>query len=107
MFIIYVVDRFLSRKKSKSKDIDNGPYGEDANDFEEVVIEEENKDVNLEFTSKQNPQGGDCLEDSAGPVGKSDSPSNKKSESNSTHQVSPLIVRSFCTNRELFSVLLI
>ncbi|XP_013699131.1 DNA ligase 1 isoform X1 [Brassica napus] len=79
--------QFLSRKKSNSKDIDDGPYGEDVNDFEEVVIEEENEDVNLEFTSNQNPDGEDCLEDSAGPLGKSDSPTNKKAESNSTHQV--------------------
>lgn len=87
MLIVYAVGRFLSRKKSNSKDIDDGPYGEDVNDFEEVVIEEENEDVNLEFTSNQNPDGEDCLEDSAGPLGKSDSPTNKKAESNSTHQV--------------------
>ncbi|KAL0665116.1 hypothetical protein Bca4012_101954 [Brassica carinata] len=88
--------QFLSRKKSNSKDIDDGPYGEDVNDFEEVVIEEENEDVNLEFTSNQNPDGEDCLEDSAGPLGKSDSPTNKKAESNSTHQDPSL--RSQTTN---------
>lgn len=91
MLIIYAVGRFLSRKKSNSKDIDDGPYGEDVNDFEEVVIEEENEDVNLEFTSNQNPDGEDCLEDSAGPLGKSDSPTNKKAESNSTHQVNDFV----------------
>ncbi|KAF8111453.1 hypothetical protein N665_0076s0422 [Sinapis alba] len=78
--------QFLSRKKSKSKDIDDGPYGEDVNDFEEVVMEEKNDDVNLEFISKQNPDGEDCLEDSATPLGNSHSPSNKNAESNSTQQ---------------------
>lgn len=94
MLIIYAVGRFLSRKKSKSKDIYDGPYGEDANDFEEVVVEEKDEDVNLEFTSKQNPDGEDCLEDSAAPLGNSDSRSNKNAESNPTQQVSQLIVRS-------------
>ncbi|KAJ4883815.1 Uncharacterized protein Rs2_33908 [Raphanus sativus] len=84
--------QFLSRKKSKSMDVDDGPFGEDVNDFEEVVIEEENEDVNLEFKSTQNSHG----QDSAGPLGNSDSPSNKKSESNSTHQDPSL--RSQTTN---------
>lgn len=71
-------------------DVDDGPYEEDVNDFEEVVIEEENEDVNLEFKSTQNSHG----QDSAGPLGNSDSPSNKKSETNSTHQVSQLIAQT-------------
>ncbi|CAN7130339.1 unnamed protein product [Brassica rapa subsp. narinosa] len=76
--------QFLSRKKSKSKDLyDGAPYGEDA---EEVVMEEKDEDVNLEFTSNQNPDGEDSLEDSAAPLGNSDSPSNKNAESNPTQQ---------------------
>ncbi|CDY45412.1 BnaA07g31920D [Brassica napus] len=73
--------QFLSRKKSKSKDLyDGAPYGE------EVVMEEKDEDVNLEFTSNQNPDGEDSLEDSAAPLGNSDSPSNKNAESNPTQQ---------------------
>ncbi|CAG7904647.1 unnamed protein product [Brassica rapa] len=75
--------QFLSRKKSKSKDLYDGV---DANDFEEVVMEEKDEDVNLEFTSNQNPDGEDSLEDSATPLGNSDSPSNKNAESNPTQQ---------------------
>ncbi|CAH8355857.1 unnamed protein product [Eruca vesicaria subsp. sativa] len=81
--------QFLSRKKSKSNDIDDGLYEEDVNDFEEVVMEEKTEDVNLEFTSKQNHDEKDCMEDCAGPVGNSDSPSNEKAESNSTHDQDP------------------
>ncbi|ESQ27632.1 hypothetical protein EUTSA_v10019843mg, partial [Eutrema salsugineum] len=81
-----ITKQFLSRKKSKSIGICDSTYREDVNDFEEVVAEEENEDMNLKFTSKQNPGEQDCLEDSTGPSGKSDSPSNKKAESNPTHQ---------------------
>lgn len=87
--IIYSVGRFLSRKRSKSNDI----YDEDGNDFDEVVAEEKNEDMDLNTTSKQNPgEQQHCLEDSAGPSGSnSDSPSNKKAESNHSHQVSQLM----------------
>ncbi|KAL0701782.1 hypothetical protein Bca4012_057904 [Brassica carinata] len=93
--------QFLSRKKSKSKDIYDAPYEEDVKDFEEVVMEEKNEDVNLEFTSKQNPDLEDCLEDSATPLGNSDSPSNKKAESNSTQQDPSLRSQTTSTGEEL------
>ncbi|CAH2067356.1 unnamed protein product [Thlaspi arvense] len=89
--------QFLSRKKSKSTtDISDGLDREDGDSFEEVVAEEKNEDMNLKFTSTQNPGEEDCLEGSAGPSGNSDSPSNKKAESNPTHQDPSL--RSETTN---------
>jgi hypothetical protein len=75
--------QFLSRKKSKSIDIC------DRDDFEDVVAEEMNEDMNL--TSKQNSAGQHCSEDSAGPSENSDSPSKREAESNPTHQVSQLM----------------
>ncbi|CAA7042674.1 unnamed protein product [Microthlaspi erraticum] len=75
--------QFLSRKKSKFIDLCDCL---DENDFEEVVIEEMNEDTNLKFTSKQSHGGEDCVDDSAGPSTNSGSPSNKKVESNATHQ---------------------
>lgn len=65
---------------------------EDGNDFEEVVAEEKNEDTNLKTKSKQNSAGQDSLEeDSAGPSGNPDSPSNQSTENNPTHQVSQLM----------------
>ncbi|XP_010416379.1 PREDICTED: DNA ligase 1-like [Camelina sativa] len=72
--------QFLSRKKSKPIDICDG------DDLEEVVAEEKDEGMNLESTSNQNPGGQHCSEDSAGPSGNLDSPSNKIAESNPTHQ---------------------
>lgn len=73
----------------------NDFLGDDGNDFEEVVAKEKNEDTNLKFTSKQNPGEQDCLKDSAGPSGNSDSPSNKNAESNPAHQVSQLMCRHY------------
>uniref|UniRef100_A0A1J3J7Q7 DNA ligase 1 n=3 Tax=Noccaea caerulescens TaxID=107243 RepID=A0A1J3J7Q7_NOCCA len=74
--------QFLSRKKSKSIDICDGL---DGNDFEEVVAEEKNEDMNLKFTRKQK-HGQDCVDDSPGPSTNSGSPFNTKAESLHTHQ---------------------
>ncbi|XP_010428516.1 PREDICTED: DNA ligase 1 isoform X2 [Camelina sativa] len=87
--------QFLSRKKSKPIDICDG------DDLEEVVAEENNEDMNLESTSKQNPGGQHCSEDSAGPSGNLDSPSNKKVESNPTHQDPSLCPQTIDSGDEL------
>ncbi|KAG7590187.1 hypothetical protein ISN44_As07g023750 [Arabidopsis suecica] len=87
--------QFLSRKKSKSSDIC------DEDDFEEVVAEETNEDIDLKTTSKQNSGGQDCLKDSVGPSRNSDSPSNKKAESNPTHQDLSLRPRTINSGDEL------
>ncbi|XP_023643392.1 protein starmaker isoform X1 [Capsella rubella] len=72
--------QFISRKKSKSNDIC------DQDDFEEVVAEDKNEGMNLDSTSNQHPGRQHCSEDSAGPSGNLNSPSNKRADNDPTHQ---------------------
>ncbi|KAL1216676.1 hypothetical protein V5N11_025179 [Cardamine amara subsp. amara] len=91
--------QFLSRKKSKSVDIYD--EDEDGNNFEEVVPEEKNEDMDLKTKSKRSPGGEHCLEKSAGPSGNSDCPSNKIAESNPTHQDPSLLSQTTNSGDEL------
>ncbi|XP_010471618.1 PREDICTED: DNA ligase 1-like [Camelina sativa] len=87
--------QFLRRKKSEPIDIC------DRDDLEEVVAEEKDEDMNLESTSKQNSGGQHCSEDSAGPSGNLDSPSNKIAENNPTHQDPSLCPQTINSGDEL------